>query len=583
MSDEKYHGKKHSEWLIMVYLAGDNNLSAQSIQFLQELEAAKYDNHDVRVVAGFDSTTPWPKGARYLEIKRHLCPSTPYKKLKWSLHNDLVQPGHIVVYPDFCEKLKTPKPPDEPIAEEAFARFLDWVRRHYCAEKYILILFGHGTLVAGNTFLSDTNPPSYLKLAAFSQILRDHFGHKIDILGCDNCVMNGIETAVQLWGQVDFMIGSQGLMLANGWPVRQIIETVGKNHMYDPKHVADKILRVCARNILDFALMERSSEQAIIDVRQFGKYSDILWAVRGLTAHMKDGLIFDPQTKELVYPLVRDAIRLARLEAQSYWSETFVDLYDFVYLLWERCKEFTHYIKGDADVKRKLEEILKHIMDWCVAVLRIFRYEHLVPNAYYVCPRLQYSHGISVYFPWTLPEGPITFEPKDYWEDGQEPRDYYLRTPFEEYRTYLFADRHYGDWACFLKSFFRATLRNVRIYEHEVLPNAPRDGRVAARDLSLEHNAPVIDLQKSSSDTGEPDECECPSIKNYPRRFYLSPADCDRMMHVYGLNGDQPTEADAVIHPGKVSYLGWNIRGLLAEEVILPLAEENEQNSGDCH
>ena len=107
MSQYQSCHQKHSEWLIMVYLAGDNNLSSQTIALLQELEAADHDSN-VRVVAGFDSASPLPRGARYLEIKRHRYDS-PYKKLHWPLHNDLMYPGHIVVNPDSIFRGRCPK------------------------------------------------------------------------------------------------------------------------------------------------------------------------------------------------------------------------------------------------------------------------------------------------------------------------------------------------------------------------------------------------------------------------------------------------------------------------------------------
>ena len=71
--------RKKSKWLVMIYLAGDNNLSASSIALLQELEAARHNRH-VRVLAGFDSATPIPKGARYVEIKRHREEPSPFSK-----------------------------------------------------------------------------------------------------------------------------------------------------------------------------------------------------------------------------------------------------------------------------------------------------------------------------------------------------------------------------------------------------------------------------------------------------------------------------------------------------------------------
>jgi len=584
------NNRKHSKWLVMVYLAGDNNLSAFSIAFMQQLEAAEYGHH-VRVVAGFDSPTPWPKGARYLEIKRYRDPSNPYKGMKWPLHNDLIQPGHIVVSPDFCEcEPRRAKAPDEPIAEEALARFLDWVQRYYAADRYMLIVFGHGTLVAGNTFLADTNPPSYLKLTEFCDILEDHFEDKIDILAFDNCVMNGIETAVQLGRKVDYTLGSQGLMLANGWPVKEIIEAVGSHYRREPKYIAEQVLRACARNLLDFALMERSSEQAICDLTKFGKDDALITSVKGLSTKLREGLqfIYIKGEPVLLFPVVRDLVRLARLEAQSYWSETFVDLYDFAALLLDKCNDYVAMLEGmmrsvfpdileDLTTTVKvyftpwpLIKILTDIAYWCRQITEVFRCGEIVPYRYYVGPQMQYSNGISIYFPWTLPEGPITFEPENEWEP--KPQNYYLMTPFEEYKTYRFASCEYGDWSQFLEAFFRATLRNVRVVEYDYTED-DRNLRFFNKIPRAENErvTPVIDLQKSSSSTGEPDDSDYFQVKNYPRRFYISPADCKRRMDIYGINGKgQPTEAEVTDKPCKVSYLGWNIRGLLAEVVDLP-------------
>jgi hypothetical protein len=595
MTDTADKNKKYSEWLIMIYMAGDNNLSANTIAFLQELEDAGHDRN-VRVLAGFDSATPLPKGPRYVEINRHLDDPGPFEGMRWELHNDLVSPGHIVVTPDFCESSGTAQKPTAPSAEEALARFLDFARRRFEAKRYMLILFGHGPLVAGNTFLTDTNPPSFLELEAFANILHRHFRHKIDILGFDNCVMNGIETAVQLGRQVDFTIGSQGIMLALGWPFGKIIRKIRECYGLPSNQLAEKILRVCARNLLDYSLMERSSEQAICDLSKFGRRDKFVSAVRALSKALQKGLEIkhcteaNPDDCEVRFPLVRDVVRLARLEAQAYFGESFVDIYDFCELLVLRsndvlaslnCLVRDRFPESVPKDKRSADQVIKdnllkwpdldalrNIVEAAWHVLNVFREEHIVPHAYYVCPELQYSHGVSVYFPWTLPAEPLTFEPVSW--GSSHPRQFRAITPFERYRNYLFAHKDHGDWAAFLESFFRATLRNVRRFD---LRYDDTSSRVFLDGIPLteERVAAAIDLRKTDSDSGEQDECECPPIKNYPRRFYLSPADCKRRMPVGGLPGSpELTREDVFDETGKVNYLGWNIRGIVAEEIDLP-------------
>ncbi len=606
------------KWTIMIYLAGDNNLSANSIAIMQELEAAAY-SEDVRVLACFDSNTPLPKGARYLEINYGR--RRPGPKVRWGLHDDMARLRHIVVSPDLCgDDPISATPAYEPTAKVGLDRFLYWALRRHPAKRYMLILFGHGEAVAGNTFLADKNPPSFLRLPDFGKVLKKHFGgrkRKLSILACDNCVMNGIEAAFELRHQVDYMLGSQGLMLAVGWPYRKIINRVVESVKCPwPQrtiNIAEAVLKVCARNLLDFALMERSSEQSLCNLNRLNDYPNVVGAVRKLALKLEEGLETDRWGK-LKYPIVADVVRLARLQAQAYWNETFVDLYDFCELLMNACNNGLKQTMGlfeslpldlsqsassnlrfatlSAEQQRNatLKELalrwppmalLDEIRCRCQDVLNYFRRpdkgspqpeQYLVPNSYYICPELQYSHGLSVYFPWTMPENPIIFDPVD---NKVEPEDYYLKTAFDEYKGYGFAKCEGGNWANFLLAFFKATLRNVRLFDFEYKEAGIGDSTFIRQELRKEDSASVIsfntyanaiDLNKSSSDVDSENACDCPTIKNYPRRFYLSPQDCLNRCRDDG----RPVQTDAEHHGVCVNYLGWNFPPLLRDVIDCP-------------
>src|SRR5437660_779837 len=314
----------------------------------------------------------------------------------------------------------------------------------------MLITFGHGGAVAGQTFLARNKPYSFLTLTDFGQVLARYFGRKdgkpqLDILACDNCVMNGLETAFEIRNQADYMVGSQGLMLAVGWPYQNIVNAVVERPGQDTGEVAGKILEVCARNLLDFTLMDRSSEQAACDLTKFENKDNIIDAVRELVSTLRSGLTFEPKKLgknegELVlrYPTICDAIRLARLEAQAFWGETFVDLYDFCERLMWKCDQLVQAnaavlteLGGNIQTSyapeqfRNTEQIrkLKETALRCEAVLD--QVQRMVTSSYYIGADLQYSHGLSVYFPWTLPEKPYFFSPVN------QGRDLELKTAFE--------------------------------------------------------------------------------------------------------------------------------------------------------
>jgi hypothetical protein len=462
------------------------------------------------------------------------------------------------------------------------------------------------------------------------------------------------------------MIGSQGLMLAAGWPYQKIVQAVKDDPDAPSEDVARKILAACARNLLDFSLMDRSSEQAVCDLRTLRKDRNVVNAISKLAKVLKGSMDFTEANgeKELIYPEICDAVRLARLDAQSYWSETFVDVYDFCDRLLKRCNGLTlvnsklrkelgigedslpqdvrgpglaQHLKDVVDQKfltRGLLDELKKIAFCCLEVLAAVRggevvsresekaganesaertqeleqldqragelaeFKGMVPegNSYYIGPELQYSHGLSIYFPWTQPEGPFFFTVRG--------KDFALKTAFEMYKEYEFskfkyepegakqpkgtkqgkkADELKGDWPAFLEGFFKATLRKVRRAEgkFKINPNfvIQEIGKLVDQQIVPQTEMVAINLQKSSSDTGTDPEVR---IKNYPRRNYLSPTDCKRKILDAGIQklgapgkravGARPSgaAAPATEKDPPVSYLGWNIPAVVAQVITRP-------------
>jgi hypothetical protein len=509
--------------------------------------------------------------------------------LNWEIHNDLIVPNGGGKAPSFCRtgaQNGNAHPFTRPTVAEGLRRFLNFaVQKHADSERFMLILFGHGPIVAGQTFLLAENPGSFLRLEDLQHVLDQHFGEdkrRLSLLAFQNCVMNGIETAYAIRNHADFVIGSQGLVLATGWPYDKMISTIVKHPDDETKDIARRLLKVCARSMLDFAVMDRSSEQSACNLEALRGPETITAALKRLVDVLVEALDFEidkskkKNRRVLTFPAICDAVRLARLEAQSYWGETFVDIYDFCERLIQKCNEL---IKAQAALLKHfgvnhrstpnladtaLLKMARNIIDHCLAVNR--EIEKLVPasHSYYIGSELQYSHGLSIYFPWTLPAGP--FFPKRM----RNQKDFRLDTAFDTYCEYTFVKR--SEWARFLQAFFRATLRNVRRgHRRFTLKNNPvnlAQGLVNERNQSFSGPALMSDLEKSSPDTGRVNE-EIPfNIKNYPRRNYLSPLDCRRKIGTAQMVDPGTKEFSDRSSP-PVSSLGWNIGGIIAE-VIRP-------------
>jgi len=563
------------KWTVMVYLAGDNNLTANCISVLQQLEAVKY-NEDVCVLACFDSNTPWPKGSRYLAIN---CKRRKVKNgLDWEIHNDLIIPkkrGHDLTTPDLCAPYKPARGKwlKHRDVAEGLERFVDWAMENHdnSDRRYMLILYGHGPVVAGQTFLARENPQSSLRLQDLPRILCKHFGpdRKLDILAFQNCVMNGIEMAYAMKDQVEYMVGSQGLVLSNGWPYEKIIGALVENSSESTLAITEKMLKACARNLIDFAVMDRSSEQSVCDISKLGAEPNIIGAVSELASALSESLNFKEvgDQKVLEYPAISDAIKLARLEAQAFWGESFVDISDFCERLLKKCNEA---VRANCDLFRELgldaniESQLRasnlvgrftRIAECCKKVVDKVR--EMVPHSYYIGADLQYSHGVSIYFPWTMPGDPFFFLRRRH--------DVLLRSAFDIYTEYGFA-RDSG-WGDFLTAFYCATLRKVRRAEREFrmsdVNDSLSDGIVRE---TIKAPAEVLTgghMQKSGTNSGAIDHEVWSYVKNYPRRNYVSPSDCPRRVES---TGRHRRGSGAYKNPDSppISYLGWNICELVA-------------------
>jgi len=569
-----------TKWTIMVYLAGDNDLTSHCVNVLQQLEAVKYRN-DICVLACFEANTPWPKGARYVVVN---CKHRKVKKvLNWELHNDLITPNGNGSS-DFCNHQKNGDHSMHRLSvAEGLRHFLNWsIQHHSNSERFMLVLFGHGPIVAGKTFLAAENPSNFLRLEDLQNVLGDHFGgdkRRLSILAFQNCVMNGIETAYEIRNHADYLMGSQGLVLAMGWPYDKMIEAVAHRPTARTKTIARNLLKVCARNMLDFTIMDRSSEQAACDVASLRHSPTIRTALRRLSTALIKATAFEMDTGQrvLAFPQICDALRLARLEAQSYWCEMFVDLYDFCERLIKKCNDLIKTqnmllkqlkLNGQSTASLLNSDLLRmtrHVIRCSIRVMNEIK--ELVPSthSYYIGSELQYSHGISIYFPWTLPVAPY------FAKESRNGKEFELRTAFETYSKYSFVRE--SRWAEFLMAFYRATLRNVRrgnrTFSLKQDLSKLDGGLVDERHEVFRAAVLTSDLQKSSPDTGRSDGDLTLTVKNYPRRNYLSPGDCPRKI----------TEAKSV-KPGSkkfkdrksppVSALGWNFPTLVRELIEKP-------------
>jgi hypothetical protein len=511
---------RHEKWTIMFYCAVNNELSPLIISQIQSIKNAGFQKDcDVLV---------------YLDSNQKEAPTQLFFVNQWRRNLDddgtLVGEPETSFVPDFIEDAVLPrnlakiaKPGDivdqmaqllmnpdsaEFTAEKSLRTFINYARVAHEAEHYILVLIGHGMVVGSDLFLPDDEPKSAVSLKILGEITTDFaaaIGKQepkgaLEVLALHSCSMSAIEVAYELQGTSTYLLASEGLSYMGSWPYRNVLMKLFKNLDNRRKGITFNEIPTLVRKLhahtmfgaTNFMLSGFSSDLSLcnLDSHTLGEFRV---RFRKFVVELKNGLA-DERFVELV--------QLAHLRSQSYWGEQYTDLYDFCVCLKEVC---------NPDNKSVAPR--QSILDAADAVIGILEQEDkhdaggggIVIRSDYYGAGSQYSHGLSIYFPWTKPPVPFT-------TDQEIPADHPLRR-YQEYRFSNSSEGEWGNdsWFTFLTEYWKATRRK-----------ATADGTsgtvtVGSGVANAVTGVGVLagTLEGPGKQGAGGDNCTCPSIKNY--------------------------------------------------------------------
>ena len=489
------------DWTIMVFCAGDNALSPMIVSQLKDLKDAG-GHDDVNVLVYFDANE---RGipTRLYSINKH-GQRNGHRNGHNGNHNGN---GHhfdtyvqnlaadkLTINPEdgpaaaiLEELLRNPE--NEPHAINALAAYLAFCQEQYRADHYALVLVGHGMIVGNDAFLPDEFPDSSITLKELGQTIKGFRG-KLELLALHSCSMSAVEVAYELKGKANYMIASEGPAFVQGWPYRKLLkksfelldEANAQNgngehsEEYYVRNMVEELYNLSSSNGLDFMLSGYSQDLALINLHP-DNFRLLTRAIKQLVKQLKSALR-DESGKQL--------IQLAHLESQSYFSENYTDLYDFCFCLTEnsRITDLPELRAACETVMEVLEPNEGEIEE---------RFSKIVVHSRHFGSQYQYSHGLSVYFPWSKPVG-----------DAKG-------SALGRYNNYRFTrEFKENSWLDFLNLYLKVTEREARESDDSTSRAVNRVlSKYRAGELNIE---PVP--HKTSGATGP--ACGCASIKNYP-------------------------------------------------------------------
>ncbi|HTG18384.1 MAG TPA: clostripain-related cysteine peptidase [Blastocatellia bacterium] len=422
--------------------------------------------------------------------------------------------------------------------------FLTFCAENYPADHYMLFILGHGLVVGDDVFLLDEHAVKRsVTLRELGKALEEFKGYigeaQFELVGFHSCSMSGLEVAFQLQGTANYMLASQGPAFVASWPYRQILirifKDVAEAKLKRPKDVEimlGKIFDYVYFNSTDYLLAGYSFDLCLCDLRP-EKIKTLEQPINDLSNALVAGL------RDEANPLVKYFILLAHWESQSYFQENYTDLYDF-------CLCLRRYCETPVKANGRAEAIssLATIREACERVRIVLRKQssndrypidpdnpdnlnervsstNPVIEANFAGPHSQFSHGLSVYFPWARPT------------DDQRIIKQYRRYNFNQTKWFNFLDQCWGK-----EDGLRSTMRDSHKTEvAKALTKALNAVDAGANNenespeamlnediVSLMFNAEgplnvngTLSGEKPNPQGTTGDECTCGSIKNFPR------------------------------------------------------------------
>jgi hypothetical protein len=375
---------KTAQWTWLVYMAGDNNLEGAGKDDLAEMKQAG-STDDLNIIVQFDT-----------EANK----TTRYRIEKGKLKVLQEMPGVNCGDP------------------KILTQFIDWGIQNYPAQHYLLDVWNHGggwenlpadynydairsasprdaarfkrlrrTLFRSSVDEIYQRPKSERAIAidVHSQDYLDNQelrtavskalpkNQKLDVLGCDACLMNMVEVAYEMKDTADYMVGSEETEPGAGWPYDTILKGLLKKPAMSSRDLAKSISQTYGQY---YAKSSEATTQSVLDL---GKIE----ATAAAVSELADALIAALKKKTGRDKTI-DAIILARQYTQKFAMPEYLDLGDFA-------RNISLKLPRNAAVKAAAAKILESLDNPAKKALVI---QNNTSGA-----TMKKATGISIYFP----------------------------------------------------------------------------------------------------------------------------------------------------------------------------------------
>lgn len=248
---------KERAWNILIYMPADNNLETSALEDINEMEFSNLDTDVVSVFILLDRSNAYNtseknwSGTRLYRLETGKKPSN---KQMISEEMNCVPLG-LEVGKDIELDMSS---------DYVLSNCLSYLRKKYPADRYGLVMWGHGTgwrseldddltfsqLTKG--FAYDENSKTYMSLVQLGTALKNALPEKkLDLLGFDTCFGGEFEVVYELKDYADYIIGSEGLVMSSGWNYTNIFNEIENKELEQTCDICECIVNQFSNEYLN--------------------------------------------------------------------------------------------------------------------------------------------------------------------------------------------------------------------------------------------------------------------------------------------------------------------------------------------
>ncbi len=402
------------KWTILVYLAGDNNLDEDGTRDLAEM-AKVGSNDDINIVAQFDRAGTVgtqrfyiTKGGGYpkdsvADLGETNCgdPKVVIDFLKWGISTYPAEKYMVVLWNhgsgwneddvyDRAIKVSPEKEKFPPMSNREI-RGKKIKKTFFCTTMDEIL--SQPAAVRG--ILYDDESKDFLDNAEMKKVLAEGAkltpNKRFDIVGFDACLMNTIEVTYQLKDIAKVIVGSEETEPGAGWPYDQVLGALAAKPSMSPQEFGKAIVDAYVKSYDKGA----NSEAVTMAAVNLDKIPAVVSSIDKWALALKSKIM----TQDAF-----NTVLISSEKAQRFYYQTYKDIFDLARLLKEKSK-------------------VKEIQNTSAGVMDALKPgdNNYVLASKTLTPNMANAHGASIYFPgrqsYTKYYDNLDFAKKSKWDE----------------------------------------------------------------------------------------------------------------------------------------------------------------------